>query len=110
MQSYWLSNVSGHWYGSKQVPAICEQIIKLNKNFIDNPIISPILKLLKWKETTNMTDMSKYKNVSLTKQTYATLDKLSKVLLPDAKLSIAKTIESIANEKVKKLNGKIKNK
>ena len=57
-----------------------------------------------------MTDMSKYKNVSLTKETYATLDKLSKVLLPDAKLSIAKTIESIANEKAKKLNGKIKNK
>ena len=55
-----------------------------------------------------MTDMSKYKNVSLTKETYATLDKLSKELLPDAKLSIAKTIESIANEKVKKLNGKIK--
>ena len=55
-----------------------------------------------------MTDMSKYKNVSLTKETYATLDKLSKVLLPDAKLSIAKTIESIANEKAKKLNGKIK--
>ena len=26
----------------------------------------------------------------------------------DAKLSIAKTIESIANEKAKKLNGKIK--
>jgi hypothetical protein len=50
-----------------------------------------------------MTDMSKYKNVSLTKETYATL-------LPDAKLSIAKTIESIANEKVKKLNGKIKKK
>jgi len=55
-----------------------------------------------------MTDMSKYKNVSLTKETYAPLDKLSKVLLPDAKLSIAKTIESIANEKAKKLNGKIK--
>ena len=55
-----------------------------------------------------MTDMSKYKNVSLTKETYAILDKLSKVLLPDAKLSISKTIESIANEKVKKLNGKIK--
>ena len=55
-----------------------------------------------------MTDMSKYKNVSLTKETYATFDKLSKVLLPDAKLSISKTIESIANEKAKKLNGKIK--
>jgi len=88
-------------------PATLEQIIKLINIFIDNPIKSPILKLLKWKET-HMTDMSKYKNVSLTKETYATLDKLSKVLLPDAKLSIAKTIESIANEKAKKLNGKIK--
>jgi hypothetical protein len=57
-----------------------------------------------------MTDMSKYKNVSLTKETYAILDKLSKVLLPDAKLSISKTIEAIANEKAKKLNGKAKSK
>ena len=55
-----------------------------------------------------MTDMSKYKNVSLTKETYAILDKLSKILLPDAKLSISKTIESIAKEKARKLNGKIK--
>ena len=55
-----------------------------------------------------MTDMSKYKNVSLTKETYAILEKLSKVLLPDAKLSISKTIESIANEKAKNLNGKVK--
>ena len=54
--------------------------------------------------------MSKYKNVSLSKETYATLDKLSKVILPDAKLSVAKTIEAIANEKAKKLNGKVKNK
>ena len=53
-----------------------------------------------------MTDMSKYKNVSLTKETYKILESLSKILLPDAKLSIAKTIESIANEKAKKLNGK----
>ena len=57
-----------------------------------------------------MTDMSKYKNVSLTKETYAILEKLSKILLPDGKLSISKTIESIANEKAKKLNGKIKSK
>jgi hypothetical protein len=52
-----------------------------------------------------MTDMSKYKNVSLTKETYKILESLSKVLLPDAKLSISKTIEAIANEKAKKLNG-----
>jgi hypothetical protein len=57
-----------------------------------------------------MTDMSKYKNVSLTKETYAILEKLSKILLPDAKLSISKTIEAIANEKAKKLNGKAKSK
>ena len=55
-----------------------------------------------------MTDMSKYKNVSLSKETYKTLESLSKVLLPDAKLSVAKTIEALANEKAKKLNGKVK--
>ena len=57
-----------------------------------------------------MTDINKYRNVSLTKETYSTLEKLSKVLLPDAKLSISKTVESIANEKAKKLNGKLKDK
>ena len=57
-----------------------------------------------------MTDMSKYKNVSLTRETYSTLETLSKVLLPDAKLSISKTIEVLANKEAKKLNGKIKSK
>ena len=55
-----------------------------------------------------MTDMSKYKNVSLSKETYNVLETLSKVILPDAKLSVAKTIEKIANEKARKLNGKVK--
>ena len=55
-----------------------------------------------------MTDISKYRNVSLTHDTYNTLVKLSKVLLPDAKLSISKTVEALANEKDKKLNGKSK--
>ena len=55
-----------------------------------------------------MTDITKYRNVSLTKETYKVLEQLSKVILPDAKLSISKTIESIANEKAKKLNGKLK--
>ena len=57
-----------------------------------------------------MTDMSKYKNVSLSKETYKVLEALSKVILPDAKLSVAKTIEATANEKAKKLNGKVKKK
>ena len=55
-----------------------------------------------------MTDMSKNKNVSLSIETYRVLEQLSKVILPDAKLSVAKTIETIANEKARKLNGKVK--
>ena len=55
-----------------------------------------------------MTDITKYRNVSLTHETYKTLISLSKVLLPDAKLSISKTIEALTNEKAKKLNGQIK--
>ena len=53
---------------------------------------------------------NKYKNVSLTHETYSILEKLSKSLLPDTKLSISKTVECIANEKAKKLNGKMKEK
>ena len=52
--------------------------------------------------------MSKYKNVSLSKESYKVLETLSKGILPDAKLSVVKTIEAIANEKAKKLNGKLK--
>ena len=55
-----------------------------------------------------MTDISKYRNVSLKHETYKKLTVISKVLLPDTKLSISKTIESIANEKAKKLNGRLK--
>ena len=55
-----------------------------------------------------MTDITKYRDVSLPHETSKVLIALSKVLLPDAKLSISKTIESLANEKAKKLNGKIK--
>jgi len=55
-----------------------------------------------------MTDISKYRNVSLTHDTYNTLVRLSKTLLPDAKLSISKTVEALATEKDRKLNGKIR--
>ena len=55
-----------------------------------------------------MTDISKYRNVSLTHDTYNTLVRLSKTLLPDAKLSISKTVEALATEKDRKLKGKIR--
>ena len=57
-----------------------------------------------------MTDVNRYRNVSLSHDTYNTLTKLSKVLLQDTTLSISKTVEAIANEKAKKLDGKISNK
>ena len=51
-------------------------------------------------------DKEKYRNVSLSKDTYAVLIKISKLLLSaGTKLSISKTVEAIANEKLKKLNG-----
>ena len=56
-----------------------------------------------------MRDISKSRNVSLTHATYKTLQQLSKVLLEDTTLSISKTIEAIAREKAKKLNGQIQN-
>jgi len=53
-----------------------------------------------------MTDVNKYRNVSLTHETYKTLILISKSLIPHTSLSISKTVESLANEKAKKLNGK----
>ena len=57
-----------------------------------------------------MTDITKYRNVSLTHETYKTLISLSKVLLPDARLSISKTVECLANEKAKNLTARLKGK
>ena len=56
-----------------------------------------------------MTDKTKYRNVSLSHETYGTLQFLSKVLLPGTKLSISKTVESVANayqEKIKQNDDK----
>ena len=55
----------------------------------------------------NMTDTTKYKNVSLKHSTYSTLKALSKLLLPDTELSISKTVETIVNKEAKKYNVKI---
>jgi|TARA_B100000424_G_C22771440_1_gene415341 hypothetical protein len=55
-----------------------------------------------------MTDFTKYKNVSLSKDTYTKIDALRKVIVPNAVLSRAQTINILVNEKVGKLNGKIR--
>ena len=56
-----------------------------------------------------MTDISKYKNVSLSKDTYAKIDKLRRLITPNTIMSRSQTINILVNEKVQKLNGKIKN-
>ena len=53
-----------------------------------------------------MTDITKYRNVSLTHKTYNILLRLSKKLLPYEELSISKTVSTLAKEKEALLNGK----
>ena len=57
-----------------------------------------------------MTDISKYKNVSLTKDTYTKIDKLRRMIVPNTIISRSQTVNILVNEKVEKLNGKIKDK
>ena len=54
-----------------------------------------------------MTDISKYKNVSLSKETYFKIDKIRKVIVPNAVISRSQTINILVNEKAKQLNGKL---
>jgi len=54
-----------------------------------------------------MTDISKYKNVSLPKETYNKIDKIRKVIVPEMTISRSQTITLLVNEKAKKLNGKL---
>jgi hypothetical protein len=55
-----------------------------------------------------MTDITKYKNVSLSRKTYDAIDVLRKKIVPNTILSRSQTINILVNEKVRKLNGKIK--
>ena len=54
-----------------------------------------------------MTDFSKYKNVSLSKDTYTKLDSLRRVIVPNTVISRAQTVNILVNEKVERLNGKL---
>ena len=54
-----------------------------------------------------MTVFSKYKNVSLSKDTYTKLDSLRRVIVPNTIISRAQTVNILVNEKVEKFNGKL---
>ena len=50
-----------------------------------------------------MTDISKYKNVSLSKDTYTKIDRHRKIIVPNTIISRSQTVNILVNEK---LNGK----
>ena len=53
-----------------------------------------------------MTDISKYKNVSLSKDTYSKIDKIRRVIVPNTIISRSQTINILFNKEEKRLNGK----
>jgi len=55
-----------------------------------------------------MTDISKYKNVSLTKDTYNKIDSIRRVIVPQMTISRSQTITLLVNEKDKLINSKLK--
>ena len=54
-----------------------------------------------------MTDISKYKNVSLSKDTYSMIDKIRRVIVPNTIISRSQTINILVNKEEKRLNGKV---
>ena len=91
------------------VPAKKEHTHSIKVNFtIDNPRENYILSY-KNERIQHMTDISKYKNVSLSKDTYSKIDRLRRIIVPNTIVSRSQTVNILVNEKVEKLNGKGKN-
>ena len=57
-----------------------------------------------------MTDISRYKNVSLGKETYQNLDKIRKVITPHITQSRSGTINILVNKEMQRMNGKDRSK
>jgi hypothetical protein len=57
-----------------------------------------------------MTDISRYKNVSLARETYQNLDKIRKIITPHIVQSRSGTINILVNKEMQRINGKDKSK
>ena len=55
-----------------------------------------------------MTDINKYKSVALSHNSCDKLDKIRKIIVPDAEVSRAKALDILINEKARKLNGRLR--
>jgi len=58
-------------------------------------------------ERKNMTDFTKYKNVTVDKKTYEVITRMQTKLTPDVKLSRSQVVKTLVTEKARKLNGKL---
>jgi len=47
-----------------------------------------------------MTDINRYRNISLTHSVYSKLDRLSKTIAPGIQLSKAKTVEALVSDRI----------
>ena len=55
-----------------------------------------------------MTDFSKYKNITVSKETYAKIDKIRKIIVADdPNTSRSKTVTILVNREEKKLTGRL---
>ena len=55
-----------------------------------------------------MTDPYKYRSISLKNKTYSKLENLSNIVVKGTKLSNAKTVEKLINDRVDNSEGKLK--
>jgi len=54
-----------------------------------------------------MTDFSKYKNITVDHDTYATITRLQTKITPDVKLSRSQVVKTLVNKEARKLNGRL---
>jgi hypothetical protein len=59
-------------------------------------------------ERKNMTDYTKYKNVTVDNKTYDVITKMQTKLKEDVKLSRSQVVATLVKEKARKLNGSLK--
>jgi len=69
---------------------------------------SYIVYSIKKERLKQMTDKSKYSNVTVDNDTYAIITKLQNKLNPDVTLSRSQVVKTLVKEKARKLNGKLK--
>ena len=106
--SYQLSYKVGYVIGFRHKLSpkkVHTHIIKVNL-IIDKLKENYILSYKNERKLYHMTDISKYKNVSLSKDTYAKIDRLRRAIVPNTIISRSQTVNILVNEKVEKLNGK----